>query len=161
MALAMSDELNIEGLKQLYRSNKSARAFLDHCAKRNRNQAETKVDRILGLLQGEGHDLSRGDIIEVFRKLEELKCGTFVTGRKGWPSRFVWSVGMINVGRVAAGEPPQVEEVETEEGSEAMLVHSFHLRPETKVEFNLPADLTENEAERLAGFIKTLPIESD
>ncbi len=157
----MSDELNIEGLKELYGSNKSARAFLDHCAKRTNNQTETKVDRILAILQNEEQDLTRGDIIDLFRKLTELKCGTFVTGRRGWPSRFVWSASMINAGRAATGEAPQIEAGEAEEVSEAMLTHSFHLRPETKVDFNLPADLTKNEAERLAGFIKTLPIESE
>jgi hypothetical protein len=132
-----------------------------HCAKRTNNQTETKVDRILAVLQNEGHDIARGDIIEVFRKLADLNCGTFVTERKGWPSRFVWSVSMINAGRAAAGEPPQVEEAEAGEVSEAMLTHSFHLRPETKVEFSLPIDLTKDEAERLAGFLKTLPIEPE
>ena len=155
----MSEELNIEGLEKLYSSNKKARGFLDHCAKRTNNQTETKIDRILDLLGEEGQELARGDIVEIFRKLEDLKCGTFVTGRKGWPSRFVWTVSIINAGRAASGEPTRVEESDPEELSEAMLTHSFHLRADRKVEFSLPDDLTKSEAERLAGFIKALPIE--
>jgi transcriptional regulator with XRE-family HTH domain len=35
--------------------------------------------------------------------------------------------------------------------------HTFHLRPDVSVSFDLPEDLTSAEADRLAGFIKSLP----
>lgn len=161
----MNDQPNIEELKKLYRSHPTARTFLDHCAQRTNNQSETKVDRVLVVLRDKGHDIPRGDIIEVFRALADLGCGEFVTGRRGWPSRFVWSAGMVSIARAAAGEPPKIEEIPdeqaTDESTDATLTHSFHLRPETPVSFQLPVDLTKSEAERLAGFIRTLPIDSD
>ena len=43
-----------------------------------------------------------------FKQLEALEAGQFVTGRRGWPSRFVWSVGMVSVGKTAAGETPSL-----------------------------------------------------
>lgn len=38
------------------------------------------------------------------------------------------------------------------------LRHSFHLRPNFQVVVELPADLTEREAERLARFVQSLPV---
>ncbi|MCK6680980.1 MAG: hypothetical protein L6R30_01005 [Thermoanaerobaculia bacterium] len=39
------------------------------------------------------------------------------------------------------------------------LRHTFHLRREFQVEIDLPADLTENEARRLAAFVQLLAID--
>jgi transcriptional regulator with XRE-family HTH domain len=39
-----------------------------------------------------------------------------------------------------------------------MLAHSFHLRPDLQVKIELPADLSEREADRLARFIQSLPV---
>ncbi|XUY28542.1 hypothetical protein RMR21_015610 [Agrobacterium sp. rho-8.1] len=38
------------------------------------------------------------------------------------------------------------------------LRHSFHLRPGVQVQFELPADLTAREAERLSQFLQSLPV---
>lgn len=60
-------QLNIEDLKAPYHESEVARAFLDHAARRERNQTETKVDRILSVLATEGNSFSRGQIVELFR----------------------------------------------------------------------------------------------
>jgi len=153
-------ELDVTKLRALYRKNEVARILLDYFANRNNNAAETKVDRILSILRKYRNDLSRGQIIDVFKELEKLDCGNFVSGRRGWPSRFVWSVGIVGLGKVAGGEQQELEsttaatvaqeEVET-------LSHNFILRPDLPVKFQLPSDLTANEALRLAEFIKALP----
>jgi hypothetical protein len=95
--------MDISKLQLLYRENPVARAFLDHAAGRERDQSETTVDRILVVLRAAGHRFERRDIIRLFQSLSALGCGQFVTGRRGWPSRLVWSVGMTSVGRVASG----------------------------------------------------------
>lgn len=97
------NSVNVGELRRLYSDNPVARAFLDHAARRERDQSETTVDRILVLLRAEGHRFDRRDIIRVFQYLADLGCGQFVTGRRGWPSRLVWSAGMTSIGRVAAG----------------------------------------------------------
>jgi hypothetical protein len=157
--------IDIDSLKSLYQHNPAAQLMLDHAARRQRNQTETKVDRIVALLATEGHEISRGDVIDAFRSLEDLGAGQFVTGRRGWPSRFVWSVGMVSVGKAAAGEPQEIESIPDEsfeeEPTSAMLGHSFYLRVDTPVTIELPVDLTKVEAERLASFVRTLPIENE
>lgn len=75
---------NIDLLRQLYQQSSVARAFFDHAARRERDQSETKVDRILVLLRAEGHTFPRREIIALFRKLQEHGCGQFVEGRRGW-----------------------------------------------------------------------------
>lgn len=158
-------QFEVEKLKELYKNSEVARAFLDHTAQRERNQSETKVDRILSVLANEGNQFSRGDVVELFRSLEELGCGQFVAGRRGWPSRFVWYVGMVSVGRAAAGEPQVIQDISAEsadpESSSDSLKHVFHLRPEIQVSIDLPSDLSSAEAERLSSFIRTLPFEVD
>lgn len=152
-----------EKLRELYSNNSSAKIFFDHMANRQRNQNETKVDRIVQLLKDEGHSISRGEIVSVFKDLEEYKCGQFVAGRWGWPSRFVWDVGSLSGSQFAVGETEEVEEVKEESDEELgrsdSLKHTFNLRADLPIEFILPVDLTEKEAERLTGFIKALPME--
>ena len=57
---------NIDTLRQIYRQSPVAKAFFDHAARRERDQSETKVDRILVLLRAEGHEFRRRDIIDLF-----------------------------------------------------------------------------------------------
>src|ERR1700747_3737824 len=140
-----------ERLKNLYQENSVARLILDQAARRQRNQSETKVDRIIALLAAQGHDVSRGEVIESFRRLEDLGAGQFVSGRHGWPSRFVWSVGMVSVGKAAAGEPQEIESISPENVEEeigsVVLSHSFYLRADTLVTVDLLVDLTKGEGE--------------
>lgn len=141
---------NIDALKQLYRENTVAKAFLDHAARRERNQSETTVDRTLVLLRAEGNDFRRSEIIDLFRKLQDQQLGQFVEGRRGWPSRFVWSTGLISVGRAATGEPQTIEQISADDGSPAEtsagVVQSFTDRPSeivTGPEVGEPEDLGE------------------
>lgn len=162
----MSTSFDITGLRRLYAENPIARAFLDHSANRRYNQAESKVDRVMQILGQNGNEVPRSDIVAMFRALEQYQCGQFIIGRRGWPSRFVWSVGMISVGRAATGEISEIETLAQEPGEDVAaateaLVHSFHLRPQWEVNLELPSDLTTNEAHRLADFIKSLPFEAD
>lgn len=111
-----SREPDINQLQLLYRESEVARAFFDHAASRERDQSETKVDRILVRLRADGRTFPRRDIIALFRKLEESGCGQFIEGRHGWPSRFVWSTGWTSVGRVAAGESRSIAQISSELG---------------------------------------------
>ena len=72
---------NIDILRQLYRESPVAKAFFDHAARREYDQSETKVDRILVLLRAEKHPFfQRRDIIALFRQLQDCGCGQFVEG---------------------------------------------------------------------------------
>lgn len=160
----MSDGVNIEGLREMYRQNAVARAFLDHAAQRERDRAETTVDRIHAVLTGEGTDPSRGEVVSVFQRLEALGCGKFIIGRRGKASRFAWSASISDVGRAAVGEQQTVSEIpetaaEAIDESTELLAHTYYLRPDMAVNIDLPVDLTAFEADRLAAFVKSLPME--
>ncbi len=93
----------VDGLRSLYAGRSVARAFFDHIGRRERDQTSTRVARIRYLLHKDGYDFKRSLIIELFRELEQQNCGRFIEARRGLPSRFKWSVSMINVARAAAG----------------------------------------------------------
>lgn len=154
--------IDIKGLRDFYQQDRAARPILDHFASRERNWTNSTVDRLQTNLAGA---VSRGEVIAVFRRLEELGCGSFKAGRKGWSSRFEWAFGMVDVGRAAAGEGAEPEtlsadEKSTEEEESAGVVdHRFQLRRELAIVISLPEDLTKNEASRLADFVRTLPFD--
>jgi hypothetical protein len=110
-----SNTPNIDALRQLYRDSPVAKAFFEHAARRERDQSETKVDRILLLLKADGHKFRRHEIIDLFRKMEEQGLGQFVQGRRGWASRFVWSARLTSVGRAAIGEPQIIQYISAED----------------------------------------------
>jgi hypothetical protein len=157
-----TDRVNRTELQTFYNESAQAKTMLDHFASRERNRGVTTIDRLLSNLSEDGGALSRGDVIKVLQRLEKLGCGHFIAGRKGHPSRFEWSVGLVDVGRVAAGEAVKIEPApvnEAEEPADDLLEHHFRLRKELDVPLRLPADLTTAEAARLAAFIQTLPFE--
>jgi hypothetical protein len=173
MAGIAEGRIDAERLVRLYRKSEAARAVLDYCAQRQNNSRETTVDRLEEALAVAGSPLLRSDIVEVFRELDRAACGRFVVGRKGKPSRFEWVVGLTDVGRAARGEPVAVppirtsdldgDEVESSEARRApheMREHRYWLRSELEVRLALPKDLVQAEADRLAEFIRTLPLSS-
>lgn len=155
--------MDLGALRELYKRDVTTKIFFDHMAQRQRNQTETKVDRILQVLGSGGHDVARGDIVDFFKRLQELECGQFVPGRHGWPSRFVWHVEVTEAARAASGEEEYVPRIQEEMAAPpdvpAFLTHTYNLRPDLQLKFDLPVDLTEREADRLAGFIKSMPME--
>lgn len=92
-------------IRALYRKNEAARRFLDQCAQRERDASETSIDRIAYKL-----DVSREAAIGLAQAFQEAGIGTFVVGRRGHKSRFVWDYSCISVGHVAAGESSSLEE---------------------------------------------------
>ena len=158
--------VNTERLIQLANNDACARAFFQNSAARVRQQSVTSVERALTNLENAGHNFERHQLVAVFRELDASECGTFKIGRRGWPSRFEWSASIIAVGRNALGEAVEIEPVPEDPGDEVdadldWLTHTFHLRPNIEIEFELPIDLSPNEAERLIGFMKSIPFELD
>jgi len=158
-----TDRINRVELQSVYNESAQAKAMLDHFASRERNRRTTTIERLLSNLNNDGAALSRGDVIKVLQWLEKLGCGQFIAGRKGHPSRFEWSVGLVDVGRAAAGEAVEIEAapVNEPEPADDLLEHHFRLRKDLDVPLRLPADLNGTEAARLAAFIQTLPFDAN
>ena len=156
--------VNTAGLSELYRESDVAQKLLDHFASRTNDSRVTKLDRAKAVLDARDVRASVAEVRAVFRQLEKLGCGKYVIGRRGHPSRFIWTSGLVSVGQVASGRGIDVEKVrlssDVEDGSSAdTLEHVFQLRPTVTVRLSLPANLTATEATRLADFIRTLPFE--
>lgn len=148
----------IDQLRALYKTSAAAAKILDHFASRVRDRSVVEVDRIEQVLP----DITRADIIDVFRKLEELGFGRFVVGRRGASSRFEREVSLPSLGKAAAGQGTIVAAANDSDDADeelATIRHQYRLRPTFAAQIDLPADLTEKEAERLASFIRTLPFE--
>lgn len=147
-------------LRVLRDANDYSKAILDDFAGRTNNQRITKVDQILSRLRD--LEIPRWAAIQLFRGLEKLGYGRFIEGRKGHPSRFVWSSNSIEVAKAAKGESVSITMIASDESddndAEEMITHRFYLRAKTVVSIDLPTDFTEKEAERLGSFLKTLPV---
>lgn len=161
--------IDIRRLKALYADSGFNKSVFQFFAQRGRTSSETTVERMLQVLQQTGVETgSRKDVLELFRGLEEAHCGEFVIGRRGHSSRFLWRVSLIDVGKVAAGEVAPIGTLTNaserlaieEEVRTSWLEHAYNLRPDSRVTLSLPADLTKQEAGRLADFVRSLPFDS-
>jgi len=153
-----------EGLvRRLAQENGIARSLFKTFSGRVRQSKETIVDSV---------SAPRAEVIGLFKQFQNIGLGTFKTGRRGQKSRFIWEVNVIEVGKATCdvqGPSTLGEDVTTaecddgldEEKSRATWIkHEYRLRrPDVYAVFNLPDDLTASEAERLARFINTLPVE--
>lgn len=157
---------NTEGVRELYKTNPTAAKILDYFANRERSGA-VQVNRVQGLFP----DLKRSEIIATFRQLESLGFGRFLAGRRSKGSRFLPKVSLRDLGQAAAGADIIVRTVENpidaddepatiRHPSISTIRHLFRLRPNFLVQIELPSDLTQKEAERLALNIRALPFES-
>ena len=166
MGLLQQYEPISEKLKRLYASDAAFKAVSDDFASREKNSWFSTVERVC---QRTG--LVRGEVVRCFKLLQELdstpagRIGEFIVGRRGQQSRFEWSKSSLSVGRVAAGEPSDIEERPADDGEEvesddgALVEHRYRLRADLEIKFELPPDLSQREAERLADFVKTLPLQ--
>ena len=157
--------MDTERLREAYKDDYAVKAVCDEMAARERNQAETKLRRMMARLSKDGIDVRKRDVIAAFRTLEECGCGQYVVGRHGWPSRFVWAVGSIAACQAAQGMTTDIQslpEANDDEEAEAefdSVTHVLRLREDFDVELQLTADLTEKEASRIAAFVSALPID--
>jgi len=155
----------MDKLESIYSEDDAVRAICDHMAERSRNQNETKLRRIRYLLRKEGNEFPKSDLIAAFRKLAEAQCGTYVEGRHGWPSRFVWHVKSMLVADAAQGlvSNDSIEDSEIDDDADeldsGLIEHSFVLRPDLTISIELPEDLTPRESSRLSLFMESLAFE--
>jgi hypothetical protein len=165
-----ANKVDAKVLKALYTGSPAARAILDYFASRTYNAVSTKVDSLETRLRRDGHEFPRRDVVSVFKQLADAGCGSFVTGRRGQPSRLEWSVQLTSVAKAAKGEGLAVAKLDpsevgvTEEEDDVptgLLRHPFRLRPGLTLNLELPENLTVKEAMRLADFVKTLPFDAD
>jgi hypothetical protein len=101
--------------------------------------------------------------LSFFRKLENASLGKVKLGRHTFPTRFVWHTSRLPDARYAltfinkeALEQPEIS-LEVPQLPMAETSYSFPLRQDTIVQIRIPSDVSAQELERLADFIKLLP----
>lgn len=171
-------------LRQLHNQNPVARALFTRFAGRDRDTSETSVERAMstikrsGMLSADELTRLRAKVVVIFKWLAEHDFGQFIPGRGSKKSRIAWSISLKSLGNVATGFNDQIDEypitgneyadatgedVEDLDDAELvdeteLLVHEMILRPDLPpIEFELPADLTREEAMRIAHFARSLP----
>lgn len=98
-------------------------------------------------------------LIDFLRELEKAGLGQLVIGRKGKETRFNWNL-MITNGASKSDETGGDSLMGTHSTNPNRISHTFVLRQDFVASIELPKDLTKREAERLASFCVTLPLES-
>jgi hypothetical protein len=152
---------NEKAINGLYLSNQAARTILKELASMPR-QDETLIETLEKKLSKSHSEITRREIVSLFKALDEYGAGEFVPGRRGHPSRFRWEVDSI---RLASGDavssPRQSEQhlAPSFAAAESLLLitHRYQLRPDMVISLSLPADISQTEAYRLAQFVNSLP----
>ena len=103
--------LDVSGLRSLYKSDATALHILESLGARQNNWKMTTVTSLDSIFRLAPFDISRKDIVRVFRQLEKFNCGYFIIGKtsgnRNYQSRIVWKVPPPIVGKIAMGKKPQ------------------------------------------------------
>ena len=155
--------LHIPNFRRLYGSNACVRAIVGHLAAAGTPaRKETVVAQMWKELRGQAYTFSRPQVIQAFKSLQHVGAGTFIVGRKQYPTRFHHAVDAATLAKAARTEGegvPQAESSAAAADGPAIIDHRYVLRQDFHVTVRLPANLTKTEATRLAEFLRTLPFE--
>jgi hypothetical protein len=164
-----NDPNMIKAIRTLYKSNPIAKALFDDFSKRARSESVHTADRILEIVQQAGVSTRYWAIMRFLKmELAPTGCCRFIIGRRGQDTRVTWSFDIVDLGKSAIGEDVLIEASAKNETSangksddaHVMMAVSFPLRPLDSVDavIQIPRNLSQSEAQRLADFIKTLPV---
>lgn len=149
--------------------------FFDWIATRKRHTGRVTVDNAMKITEA----TSRREVIELFKGLAELQLARFIKGAHGHSTRIVWLFDLIRIRDTYLNDDEVLIDDELDDDdfgdddfdddddcddSEliGMTKHLYVLRNDSyPIEIYLPDDLTSREAERLARFIQTLPVDDD
>lgn len=129
---------------------------------------EINVEELHTALSRELGNVAKSQVLSLLRVLEEQGLGELLLGRRGSKTRFRWQ---SDPRELLAKEGFRVEPLSacvmddamgpstsSDAGSALLVAHRFRLRRGLDVELNLPEDMRPEEADRLASFVRTLPL---
>lgn len=145
----LMNAVNTNELKALYINDKAAKVVLDTLSGYRRSVRESKLENLCAEIGGQ---LTYAEVLAVARKLEKAGVGDLIVGRKGGSTRMRWELPVMNISKYASGE---IEDVSAPPKTQ-MVEHSYMVRPNVIVKFDLPSDITTSEAQRLGDFVRTL-----
>lgn len=150
----MAGSTGTKELMELYNTDATAKALLDHFATRQRERKETTVSSLQTHLSASGYTTSREDLIRVLQRLEKVKIGgepigVVRIGRRGMQTRMIWNTDIRSLGMAGKGQPVEFNKPE-------FIEHKAVVRGE-EITFRLPKDFNATEAVELAQFVEALP----
>lgn len=150
------DDIEIDDLKKQYRENPLFRSLMDFLVDQEKDERQLSVEGLRGTMEGAGISVSYRDVVRMMQSLQAGGCGSFIIGRKGWPSRFQFNVSMTELAKAVTGKGSEIVPMKP---APKMINHKFRLRPELEIALELPEDLADKEVARIGDFLKTLPFE--
>ncbi len=103
-----SADVDVAGLRKLYRTDPVARQVFDILASRSNDSHKTTVGSLVARINGAGSVVTRKEIVDLFQKLQKLKCGEYrkgkQTGNAEIQSSFIWNVSLVSVGQAATNK---------------------------------------------------------
>lgn len=154
-------------IKSLGNSSTTAKEISKYLAGRERMRHETDLNRIKTVLKADGRKIDDKEYDAFWKNAEKLELGS--VDKKG---RFRWHFNLKTVGQIALGDSPEEALVKLEAAKKArpslsgVSVQSITRKPsgESKVAFAvanqfvfLPMNMNQEEADKLAEFIKKIP----
>jgi len=143
----IGQEIDERDLQKRYKTDPKFRTLMDFFADQPKDVGVISVDELAEKMGDAGIAVHRHEIIQMLRALEGGNRGWMWLGRRNSKTRFEFSASSKMMAEVAR------------RSSKAPIVHTFRLRPELEVSFELPIDLTHKEVNRIAEFLKTLPFD--
>jgi len=134
------------------------RLMWEHIIRHHGQATVLSVDELAGSLKAAKRSFERDAIVRIFRTYQDRGLGTFRQGRRGKRSRLVWKTNPAALGALGVKTPPPG--VVTDSPVTRLLHYPIPLRKGLSLTMSLPEDLTVAEADRLAQFIRSLPIPS-
>jgi hypothetical protein len=157
--IEVEQDVDTERLAERYRSNTALRAAIDYLAGRER-EPRNGVTRAR-ILQGEiagGGDFTLEDSLSVLEVLARSGCGELQNGRPKAETRLKWQVSALEMARSvqrAGASPPEAEEGADANGK-LFESHMFPVRPGVSMPLRLRKDLSADELNNLAEFVKVV-----
>lgn len=153
--------IDVKELRSLVKGQRITAGLMEYLSSKQRHTWEITVENAMRVTDG-----NRADVIDNFKKLADLRLGRLTVGRKGHKTRFEWFISPGQIAKAAAGE---IDELEgdgaqgpgTADDGIELLMHTYQLRRDLEIAIDLPSDLSEKEATKLARWIETLPFTDD
>jgi hypothetical protein len=170
----MDKSINIQALKAVYDSNRIAKSAFEYFLALSDRVKEVTVDDLQSFFVAQQSVVTRQEIISFFKELVELGLGDITIGRRHSRTRFTSkNLSLQSLAKTVVEEnrhkntDEEVSKNTTKSASENIndtneevipsFAYRFPLREKFPVILKLPLDLTVEESDRLASYIKSLP----
>lgn len=158
---AMADAKIETRLRKLGEDYSYAEDIFEYLSYNEKSYLAHSVERVA---RGTGVDYYNS--VKIFKVLDEMGMGSFVVGRKGHDTRFLWKFDSRSVGKVGIGKSYNILPINKNtydydglKPSEQIKKHEFYLREDYLLSIDLPSDFNQRDFARLSKWLATIPFD--